>query len=82
MSCNNLSFQNQKNTGNNALAQQGGGDDDDNGKGGNSAEQIISQSQSNEQNSLAVSGRDTVDSGNNINIQSQINSGSSAAAQS
>ncbi|WP_415309400.1 hypothetical protein [Candidatus Nitrosocosmicus sp. FF01] len=43
VSCNNLSFQNQKNTGNNALAQQGG-----NGKGGNSAEQSISQSQSSE----------------------------------
>ncbi|NOJ32692.1 MAG: hypothetical protein DA329_11195 [Candidatus Nitrosocosmicus sp.] len=77
VSCNNLSFQNQKNTGNNALAQQGG-----NGKGGNSAEQSISQSQSSEQNSQVVSGGDTFGSGNNVNVQSQTNSGSNAAAQS
>ncbi|GKS62573.1 hypothetical protein YTPLAS21_20310 [Candidatus Nitrosocosmicus sp.] len=77
VSCNNLSFQNQKNTGNNALAQQGG-----NGKGGNSAEQSISQSQSSEQNSQVVSGGDTIGSGNNVNVQSQTNSGSNAAAQS
>ncbi len=78
MSCNNLSFQNQENSGNNALAQQGG-----NGKGsGNSAEQSISQSQSSEQNSQVVSGGDTIGSGNNINVQSQTNSGSNAAAQS
>jgi hypothetical protein len=78
VSCNNLSFQNQKNTGNNALAQQGG-----NGKGsGNSAEQSISQSQSSEQSSQVVSGGDTIGSGNNINVQSQTNSGSNAAAQS
>ena len=77
VSCNNLSFQNQKNSGNNALAQQDG-----NGKGGNSAEQSISQSQSSNQNSQVVSGGDTIGSGNNINIQSQTNSGSNAAAQS
>ena len=78
VSCNNFSFQNQKNTGNNALAQQGG-----NGKGsGNSAEQSISQSQSSSQNSQVVSGGDTIGSGNNVNIQSQTNSGSNAAAQS
>jgi hypothetical protein len=78
VSCNNLSFQNQENSGNNALAQQGG-----NGKGsGNSAEQSISQSQSSEQNSQIVSGGDTIGSGNNINVQSQSNSGSNAAAQS
>jgi hypothetical protein len=76
ISCNNLSFQNQKNTGNNALAQQGG-----NGKGGNSAEQSISQSQSSEQNSQVVSGGDTIGSGNNINVQNQENSGSNALAQ-
>ncbi|WP_415309494.1 hypothetical protein [Candidatus Nitrosocosmicus sp. FF01] len=69
VSCNNLSFQNQKNTGNNALAQQGG-----NGKGsGNSAEQSISQSQSSNQNSQVVSGGDTIGSGNNINVQNQEN---------
>jgi hypothetical protein len=77
VSCNNLSFQNQKNTGNNALAQQG-----ENGKGsGNSAEQSISQSQSSEQNSQVVSGGDTFGSGNNINVQNQENSGNNALAQ-
>ena len=77
VSCNNFSFQNQKNTGNNALAQQGGS-----GKGGNSADQSISQSQSSNQNSQVVSGGDTIGSGNNINVQNQENSGSNAAAQS
>jgi hypothetical protein len=77
VSCNNFSFQNQKNTGNNALAQQGGS-----GKGGNSAEQSISQSQSSNQNSQVVSGGDTIGSGNNVNVQSQTNTGSNAAAQS
>ncbi|WP_458719643.1 hypothetical protein [Candidatus Nitrosocosmicus sp. R] len=74
LSCNNLSFQHQKNSGNNALAQ--GGQD------GNSAEQSISQSQSSSQNSQVVSGADTIGSGNNINFQNQENSGSNAAAQS
>jgi hypothetical protein len=78
LSCNNVNFQNQKNTGNNALAQ----DDDDNDNGGNSAEQSISQSQSSSQNSQVVSGGDTIGSGNNINVQNQENSGSNAAAQS
>ena len=78
LSCNNVIFQNQKNTGNNALAQ----DDDDDGNSGNSAEQSISQSQSSKQNSQVVSGGDTIGSGNNINVQSQTNSGSNAAAQS
>ncbi len=79
LSCNNVSFQNQKNSGNNALAQD---NDDDDGKGGNSADQSISQSQSSSQNSQVVSGGDTIDSGNNINVQNQENSGSNAAAQS
>jgi hypothetical protein len=79
ISCNNVSFQNQKNTGNNALAQQGGSGSE---KGGNSAEQSISQSQSSNQNSQVVSGGDTIGSGNNINVQNQENSGSNAAAQS
>jgi len=78
LSCNNVSFQNQKNTGNNALAQ----DDDDDDNGGNSADQSISQSQSSSQNSQVVSGGDTIGSGNNINVQNQENSGSNAAAQS
>ena len=77
LSCNNVSFQNQKNSGNNALAQD---DDDDNG--GNSADQSISQSQSSEQNSQVVSGGDTIGSGNNFSFQNQENSGSNAAAQS
>jgi hypothetical protein len=78
LSCNNVSFQNQKNSGNNALAQQ---DDDNDGKGGNSAEQSIGQSQYSNQNSQVVSGGDTIGSGNNINVQSQENTGSNAAAQ-
>src|SRR4029078_4945742 len=72
LSCNNVSFQNQKNSGNNALAQN-----DDDGNGGNS-DQSISQSQSSSQNSKVVSGGDTIGSGNNINVQSQENSGSNA----
>jgi len=78
LSCNNVSLQNQKNTGNNALAQ----DDDDDGNGGNSAGQSISQSQFSSQNSQVVSGGDTIGSGNNINVQNQENSGSNALAQS
>ena len=78
LSCNNVSFQNQKNSGNNALAQ----DDDDDDNGGNSAEQSISQSQSSSQNSQVVSGGDTIGSGNNINVQNQENTGNNAAAQS
>ncbi len=78
LSCNNVSFQNQKNSGNNALAQ----DDDDGDNGGNSADQSIGQSQSSSQNSQVVSGGDTIGSGNNINVQNQENSGSNAAAQS
>ena len=74
LSCNNLSFQHQKNTGNNALAQSG--------HDGNFADQSISQSQSSSQTSNVVSGEDTIGSGNNINVQSQENSGSNAAAQS
>ena len=76
VSCNNLSFQNQKNSGNNALAQQS-----EDGKGGNSAEQSISQSQSSSQNSQVVSGGDTIGSGNNINVQNQENTGNNALAQ-
>ncbi len=74
-SCNNLSVQNQQNSGNNALAQ------DSNGKGGNSANQGIGQSQSSSQNSQVVSGGNTVGSGNNINLQNQVNTGNNALAQ-
>jgi hypothetical protein len=77
LSCNNLSFQNQKNTGNNALAQ-----DNDDGKGGNSADQSISQSQSSNQNSQVVSDGDTIGSGNNIKLRNQENSGDNVLAQS
>ena len=74
LSCNNLSFQHQKNTGNNALAQSG--------HDGNFADQSISQSQSSSQTSNVVSGGDTIGSGNNINVQSQENSGSNVLGQS
>ncbi len=74
-SCNNISVQNQKNSGNNALAQDG------NGKGGNKASQGIGQSQSSNQNSQVVSGGDTTGSGNNINVQNQENTGNNALAQ-
>src|SRR6188472_4511976 len=77
LSCNNVSFQNQKNSGNNALAQ----DDDEDDNGENSAEQSISQSQSSSQNSQVVSGGGTIGSGNKINVRNQENSGSNAAAQ-
>ena len=79
-SCNNLSFQNQNNEGNNALAQQSGGDDDDD-NGGNSANQGIGQSQESEQSALCVSGEGTFLSCNNVNVQNQENSGSNALAQ-
>ena len=81
LSCNNVSFQNQVNSGNNALAQQVDDDYDDR-NGGNTAEQSISQSQSSSQNSQVVSGDDTIGSGNNINVQNQENTGNNAAAQS
>src|SRR5918996_806729 len=81
LSCNNVSFQNQKNSGNNALAQQVD-DDYDDGNGGNTAEQSISQSQTSSQNRQVVSGDDTIGSGNNINVQNQENTGNNAFAQS
>ncbi len=73
---NNINVQNQENKGNNALAQSGG-----DGDGKNKASQGIGQSQSSEQNSLVVSGDDTKNSGNNINVQNQENKGNNAAAQ-
>src|SRR6185503_10183860 len=63
-SCNNLSDQNQANSGNNAAAQSGGNDDDDDG---NTANQGIGQSQSSNQNALCVSGSGTFVSCNNLN---------------
>ena len=53
-------------------------DDDDDG---NRASQGIGQSQSSSQNSQVVSGGDSVGSGNNINLQNQINTGNNALAQ-
>ena len=79
LSCNNVSFQNQKNSGNNALAQDT--DDDDNDDDGNRASQGIGQSQSSSQNSQVVSGGDSVGSGNNFSFQNQENSGSNALGQ-
>ena len=75
---NNFNFQNQENSGNNALAQS---NDDDNDDDGNSASQAIVQSQLSRQNSQVVSGGDTEDSGNNFNFQNQVNSGNNALAQ-
>jgi hypothetical protein len=77
LSCNNVSFQHQKSSGNNALAQQG----EQGEQGRNSVEQSISQSQSSSQNSQVVSGADTIGSGNNVNVQSQENTGNNTAAQ-
>ena len=77
-SCNNLSDQNQANSGNNAAAQSGGNDDDDDG---NTANQGIGQSQSSNQNALCVSGSGTFVSCNNLNAQNQANSGNNALAQ-
>jgi hypothetical protein len=74
---NNFNFQNQENSGNNALAQDSGDDDGD----GNRASQGIGQSQSSSQNSQVVSGGDSIGSGNNFNFQNQENSGNNALAQ-
>ena len=78
-SCNNLSDQNQANSGNNAAAQSGGSDNDDDDD--NTANQGIGQAQSSNQNALCVSGSGTFDSCNNFNAQNQINSGNNALAQ-
>ncbi|MGD9532834.1 MAG: hypothetical protein AB7V56_03575 [Candidatus Nitrosocosmicus sp.] len=73
LSCNNLGFQHQKNTGNNALGQSG--------RGGNFTDQSISQSQFSNKTSNVDSGGNTVGSGNNFNSQSQTNTRNNAAAQ-
>ena len=77
LSCNNINVQAQNNEGSNALAQSSSGYGGD-----NEAEQEIEQEQSSEQNSLVVSGEDSVLSGNNVNVQLQNNEGSNALAQS
>jgi hypothetical protein len=81
LSCNNLSFQNQENEGNNVVGQQGGGNGDYNDNGGNSVSQGIGQSQSSSQRSGVVSGDDSIASGNNVNIQNQENEGNNVAGQ-
>ena len=77
-SCNNVSLQNQENSGNNAAAQRGGDDDDDDG---NNSNQGIGQSQSSRQNSQCVSGEDAIVSCDNVSFQNQVNSGNNALAQ-
>ena len=77
-SCNNLSFQDQDNEGNNAAAQDGG----DNKKGkGNDGDQDIEQEQENKQNAQCVSGEDAIVSCNNLSVQDQVNEGSNALGQ-
>jgi len=75
VSCNNLSFQDQRNFGSNAAAQTSEGGD------GNEAEQQISQSQESRQGALCVSGSGTFFSCNNVSEQNQENEGNNAAAQ-
>jgi hypothetical protein len=50
-------------------------------KKSNKSSQSISQSQSSSQNSQVVSGGSSVLSGNNVNVQAQVNTGNNAAAQ-
>ena len=77
LSGNNLNIQDQFNDGNNVAGQIGG-----NGKGsGNSAAQGIGQSQSSNQNALCVAGDDIDTSCNNLNVQSQFNTGNNALGQ-
>lgn len=78
-SCNNLSFQDQDNEGNNAAAQDGG--DGKKGKKGNDGDQDIEQDQDNKQNAQCVSGEDAIVSCNNLSFQDQFNSGENALGQ-
>jgi len=66
--------------GNYNLAFDGGNDHDDDDNS-NIASQIIAQVQRSVQNSQAVSGGDTVNSGNNFKFQNQENSGNNALGQ-
>jgi hypothetical protein len=91
LSCNNINSQDQTNFGNNALLQNAGSSDGEKeskygwkgykGSYGNTATQVISQNQESTQNSLVVSGGDTILSGNNVNDQTQTNFGNNAALQ-
>jgi hypothetical protein len=75
-SCNQLSFQDQDNEGNNAAGQDGG-----DGKKGNDDDQGIEQDQDNDQNAQCVSGEDAIVSCNNLSFQDQVNSGENALGQ-
>ncbi len=75
-SCNNISFQNQGNSGSNAAGQSGGDDDD-----GNNSNQGIGQNQDSEQNAQCVSGEDAIVSCNNVSFQNQVNSGYNVLGQ-
>ncbi len=78
-SCNNLSFQDQDNEGNNAAGQQNGGD---NKKGkGNDGDQDIEQEQENKQNAQCVSGEEAIVSCNQVSFQDQVNEGNNALGQ-
>jgi hypothetical protein len=78
LSCNNLSFQDQTNFGNNVAGQIGGSGYKG---GGNSATQSIGQAQTSNQFALCVSGDDTIGSCNNFNSQKQTNFGNNVAGQ-
>jgi hypothetical protein len=56
-------------------------DNDDDGDNGNRASEDIGQSQSSSQNTQAISGGDSIGSGNIFNFQNQENSGNNALAQ-
>ena len=71
-SCNNVSFQNQDNSGNNAAGQEGDGNDSNQG---------IGQDQDNKQTAQCVSGEDAIVSCNNVSFQNQVNSGFNVLGQ-
>ena len=79
-SCNNLSFQDQDNEGNNAAGQDGG--DGKKGKKGNDGDQGIEQDQENDQNAQCVSGEEAIVSCNSLSFQDQSNNGENALGQS
>ncbi len=78
-SCNNLSFQDQDNDGNNAAGQQSG--DGKKGKKGNDGDQGIEQEQENNQNAQCVSGEEAIVSCNQLSFQGQDNEGNNALGQ-
>jgi len=80
-SCNQLSFQDQDNEGNNAAGQEGGEGKGGDGKKGNDGDQGIEQDQDNDQNAQCVSGEDAIVSCNQLSFQDQFNSGENALGQ-